>query len=73
MYVSNICSPFLVRAAEFCITILSWVRLIRKILTELYAVLKLQDLVMEIPTEEFRLRWEGKSTISNDIEYFFYL
>jgi hypothetical protein len=39
----------------------------------LYAVLKLQDLVMEIATEEFRLRWAGKSTISNHIEYLFYL
>jgi hypothetical protein len=39
---------------SFVFTILSWDSLIRKILTELYAVLKIQDLVMEIPTEEFR-------------------
>jgi hypothetical protein len=57
---------------SFVFTILSWDSLIRKILTELYAVLKIQDLVMEIPTEEFRHMWAGKSTISNHIEYFFY-
>jgi hypothetical protein len=47
---------FSLEQLSFVFTILSCDSLRRKILTELYAVLKLQDLVMEIATEEFRLR-----------------